>query len=161
MLDYYNGSFLYNYHGGNTYYKGKNLKYHCDQGFIKSDTDILCVTQNSTNSFYNDLISINQQTLTESSLYSPQNAITAVYYSNNTLYAGEYNYTSHKPYISINYKKTEVKNYVNIIYPMNNNMYASTFKNDNDKLTASYSEISTINNTVELKFIQEDNISFY
>jgi len=111
VLDYYNGSFLYNYHGGNTYYKGGNLKLHCDQGFIESSTNILCVTQNSDNPLYSDLISINPHTLSEKTLYSPQDAITAVYYSNNTLYIGEYNYTTHQPFLTINNKRNTVTNY--------------------------------------------------
>jgi hypothetical protein len=161
VLDYDNGSFLYNYHGGNTYYNGKNLNVHCKQGFIKSNKEILCVVQNEDNPLFNDLISINPQSLSEKTLYSPQNAITAVYYNNNTLYVGEYNYTTSQPYISINYKKGEVKNYLDIIYPINNIMYAATFKNDNNKLTASYSEFLVSNNIVKLKLIKEGIINFY
>jgi hypothetical protein len=161
VLDYYNGSFLYNYHGGTTYYNGKNLKYHCDQGFIKSDTDILCVIQNSMKPSYSDLMSINPQTLTTMTIYSPQDAITAIYYMNNSQYIGEYNYNTHQTFITLNGKKITVNNYVSIFYPMKNSRYTATFKNDKNNLIATYSRISTSKSKIANTLIQRGIIIFY
>ena len=160
VLDYYNGSFLYNYHGGNTYFKGNNLKYHCDQGVIKSDREILCVTQNAVNPLYSELISINPQTLITKILYSPQNAITAIYYDKNTLYLGEYDYNTHQAHLMLNGKNNKVDNLINIIYPMQNNIYIATFKNSENNLSESYSEIvNSHNNWITL--IIKGTIRFY
>lgn len=161
VLDYANGHFLYNYHGGNTYYNGKNLNVHCNQGFIKNDTEILCVTQNITNPLFNDLININPKTLTQKTLYSPQDAITAVYYDNNTLYVGEYNYNTHQAYITKNGKRTKINTFVSIIYPMNNNMFIGTFKNDNDILLASYSLLISNNGQLSSVLQSKGKIVFY
>ena len=161
VLDFYNDNFLYNYHGGNTYFNGKNLKVHCNQGFIRSDTEILCIAQNTNNPLYSDLISINPKTLTQKTIYSPQNAITAVYFQNSTLYLGEYNYTSHQAYISINGKKTKVDDFISIIYPFKNNMYVATLKNSENNLSGSYSEIVNSNKKVGTKLIEKDVVRFY
>lgn len=160
VLDYYDGSFLYNYHGGNTYFKGKNLKYHCDQGFIKSDTEILCIIDNPNNPLESILVSINPQTLSTKTLYSPQNALTAVYFDNGTLYIGEYNYTTHQAYITINGKKTKVDNFISVIYPKQNKMYIATLKNTENNLSESYSEILNLNKFVGTKLIEKGLINF-
>ena len=161
VLDYYNGSFLYNYHGGHTYYKGKNLNVHCNLGFIKSATDILCVTQNSSDPLFNDLISINPQTLTAKTLYSPQNAITAIYYYKNILYVGEYNYAIHQAYITTNGTRAKINTFVSIIYPAKNNLYSGTFKNDNAQLTASYSQLVIRSGQLVPTLLVKGKIVFY
>jgi len=161
VLDYYNGNFLYNYHGGNTYYKGKNLGVHCTQGFIKSSTEILCVIQNSTNSLYSDLIIIDPQTLITKTLYSPQNAITAIYYDKNTLYLGEYDYNAHQAYLTINGKRSKVNTFINIIYPRENNMFIGTFKNDNISFVTSYSQLVSKNGQIANILQSKGEITFY
>jgi hypothetical protein len=161
VLDYYNGSFLYNYHGGNTYLEGKNLKYHCDQGFIKSDTEILCVTQNETNPLYSDLISINPQNLVSKSIDSPQDAITAVYYNNSTLYLGEYDYNKKQAYLTINSIKIKTNDFINIIYPMNNNFYIASFKSNRNNISAAYYETIDSNNKILLKLADSGKIVLY
>lgn len=161
VLDYYNGNFLYNYHGGDTFYNKKNLGIHCTQGFIKSNTEILCVVQNSTNPLYSDLISINPQTLTTKILYSPQNAITAIYYDKNTLYLGEYDYNTHQAYLTINEKKSKVKTFINIIYTRENTMFIGTFKNDNNSFVASYSQLISKNGQIVSILQSKGEIIFY
>src|SRR6266568_1217254 len=161
VLDYFDGSFLYNYHGGNTYFKGKNLKYHCDQGFIKSDTEILCVTQNISNPLYSDLISINPHTFATKSIYSPQDAITALYYYKSTLYLGEYDYNSHKAFLTINDKKTNFDSFISIIYPMQNSMNVATLKNTENNLSSSYTQIIYSNYNVSSNLINKGSVVFY
>ncbi|MGH7204405.1 MAG: hypothetical protein ACREHC_08230, partial [Candidatus Levyibacteriota bacterium] len=70
LLDYSNKNFLYNYHGGNTFFNNKNLKLHCDQGFIKSNIEILCIVPKASDPMDNKLISINPQTLASKDVYS-------------------------------------------------------------------------------------------
>ena len=161
VLDYYNGNFLYNYHGGNTYFEGKKLKYHCDQGFIKSDTDIICATQNTSNPLYSDLISINPQTLNTKTIYSPQDAITAIYFYNNTLYIGEYNYTTHQVYLTINGTRSKISTFVSIIYPMKNIIYIGTFKNDEAKLQTSYAQVINNEGIPSSRVLSKGKIVFY
>ena len=161
VLDYTKGNFLYNNHGGNTFYNGKNLKVHCNEGFIKNSTDILCVIQNPENPLFNNLISINTQTLNTKTLYSPQDAITAMYYKNNTLYIGEYNYDTHQAYLTINGKNTKVDSFISIIYPIQNNIYVATLKNSENNLSASYSEIINSDNSLFVKLINNGAIKFY
>ena len=162
VLDYYNNNFLYNYHGGDTFYNKKNLGVHCTQGFIKSNTEILCVIQNSNNPLINSqLISINPQKLNTKTLYSPQNVITAIYYDKNTLYLGEYDYNSHQAYITINGKKINVGNYINIIYPFQGNMNVATLKNTENNLLDSYSEIINSNKIFSTRLKEKRLIKFY
>ena len=161
VLDFYNNNFLYNYHGGNTYFNGKNLKVHCNQGFIRSDTEILCIAQNTNNPLYSDLISINPKTLTQKTLYSPQDAITAVYYDNNTLYLGEYNYTTHQVYLTINGTRSKISTFVSIIYPMKNIIYIGTFKNDEAKLQTSYAQVINNEGIPSSRVLSKGKIVFY
>lgn len=161
VLDYDKGAFLYNYHGGNTFYNGKDLKVHCNQGFIKSDIDILCVTQNEANPLFSVLMSINPKTLTQKTLYSPQNAITAVYFENNTLYLGEYNYTTHQVYLTINGTRSKISTFVSIIYPMKNNIYIGTFKNDEAELQASYAQVINKEGKPSSRVLSKGKIVFY
>lgn len=157
-LDYYKGNFLYNHHGGNTYFKGKDLKTHCDHGFIKSDKEILCITAKASDPLINKLISINPQTLTKKDLYTSQNALTAVYFDKSTLYIGEYNYNNQKAYLTVNNKTAAANDLINIFYPMKDKMYAASFKNENNNRVESYSEIIDINSKITSKLVNTNKI---
>src|SRR3989338_6382058 len=60
LLDYYDGNIVYN--RKETYFNDKNLGEFCDSAFIKSSSEILCITKQSQNYADNRLISINQET---------------------------------------------------------------------------------------------------
>lgn len=161
VLDYHNGNFLYNFHGGNTFFKGKDLGVHCDHGFIKGETEILCITAKTSDPQDNKLITIIPQTLAKKDLYSSQNALTAVYYDKSTLYVGEYDFTKGKAYLTINSKKTEVEYLINIFYPMQNKFYAASFKSAHNNRTESYSEIVRSKNAFETQLVKKGQITFY
>ncbi len=161
VLDYYNGNFLYNYHGGNTYFKDKDLGISCEHGFIKSNTEILCIIASDSDQPKNKLISINPQTFTTKDLYSSQNALTAVYFDKSTLYIGEYDFNKQKAYITINNQTAEVEDLINIIYPMDNKMYAASFKSVHNNKTESYFEVNNVNEKNEIKLVQKGKIGFY
>lgn len=158
VLDYYNGNFLYNYHGGKTYFKEKDLGIHCDYGFIKSESEVLCITAKTTDPLDNKLISINPQTLSRKDLYSSQNALTAVYFDKSTLYIGEYNYAKKKAYLTVNDKQTEMDDLVSIIYPMQGQFYAASFKSAHNKKTESYYGINNTNKELTVRLINKGKL---
>ena len=157
VLDYTNDTFLYNSHGGATYYKNKNLGIHCDQGYIKSETEILCITSKASDPMDNKLITINPQTLTQHDVYSSPNALTAVSVNKNTLYIGAYNYNEKKAYLRVNNKEIAVGDIINILYPMENQMYMASYKSLLNNNIENYSSI-TVDSDIHVKRIQNNRI---
>ncbi|MGH7203832.1 MAG: hypothetical protein ACREHC_05305, partial [Candidatus Levyibacteriota bacterium] len=86
--------------------------------------------------------------------------LTAVYYDKSTLYIGEYNYTQQKAYITVNNITAATDNLVNVIYPMQNNIYVASFKSIHNNNTESYYEITTSNKKLDVKLIERKKISF-
>lgn len=140
VLDYYKGDIVYNKQGYDTYYNNKKLGILCDQAFIKSKKEILCITRPDKNQIANKLISINPQTLEQKALYEPQNVLTAIYYEKNTLYVGEYNFETNKAYLTVNGKTISSQDLINVIYPMNTSIYLASFKSQRNNLKESYVE---------------------
>jgi len=140
-LDYWKGDMLYNWHGTTTYYNKKSLNLHCDEGFIKSATEILCVTAKANDPLDNKLISLNPKTGAQHEVYSSQNLITAVYYVDRVLYVGEVNIVSKKTYILAGDIMIETPSSVDVVYQMNNAMYYGTFKSAQINRQAAYYQI--------------------
>lgn len=138
VLDYYKGDTVYNKQGYDTYYNNKDLGLLCDQAFIKSMVEILCITRPDKNRIANKLISINPQTLAQKDLYEPQNVLTAIYYEKSTLYVGEYNFEAKKAFLTVNNKAIAATDLINVIYPMNNSIYLASFKSQRNGLKESY-----------------------
>ncbi len=161
VLDYYNGNFLYNYHGGNSYFKDKDLGISCDHGFIKSNTEILCITAKDSDPMDNKLININPQNLMTKDLYSSQNALTAIYFDKGTLYIGEYDFVTNKAYVTINGQTAPIEDLANIIYPMGNKMYVASFKSVRNNKIESYYEITNIHKGISTKLVDKGKIIFY
>lgn len=159
VLDYYNGDFLYNQHGGNTFFKSKNLGLHCDQGFIKNENEILCITAKDNDPMDNKLISIDPQKLSIKDIYNSQNSITTVYYDKDTLYIGEYNYAKKKAYVTVDNKIMETDHLINIIYPIKDKIYVASFKSVQNNNIESYFQILTKN--MKVKLINRGSIKFY
>jgi hypothetical protein len=158
ILDYYKGNIVYNKQGIETYYNGKTLGNLCDQAFIKSSNEILCVTRPDKNKISNKLISINPQTLEQKEIYKSNNILTAIYYQKEIQYIGEYNFKTNKSYLITNKKSIPAVDLINIIYPMNNQIYLASFKSQRNKLTESYSIFNTREKIV--KKIKEGIIIF-
>ncbi len=149
LLDYDGTSALYN-KGKTTYLNDQNLGALCQYGWIRSNQEVLCVTQIYTNYDANKLISINPLTKATKDVYISTDrlkVITALSVINGNVYLGEiypYNNTS---YLIINSQNPiSVPTPINLIYQMNNEPYFASFKN-------------TLNNTQKYYSINQDQIS--
>ncbi len=161
VLDYFKGNSVYNKQGYVTHYNNKNLGLLCDRAFIKSSKEILCIIRPDINKQDNKLISINSQTLEQKDIYTSQNVLTAIYFDKETLYIGEYNFVTNKAFITVNNKTTPIDDLVNIIYPMDNKMYAGSFKSLRNNQSESYYEIINNNNNLATKLVGKNKIVFY
>ncbi len=161
VLDYFKGNSVYNKQGYVTYYNNKNLKLLCDRAFIKSSTDILCITRPDINKQNNKLISINPQTLEQKDVYTSLNVLTAIYFAKGDLYVGEYDFVANKAFITINNQTASIEDLVNIIYPMQGKFYSASFKSLRNKQTESYYEIIIGDKTILSKLIDIKKIIFY
>lgn len=161
ILDYFMGDVVYNKQGFQTFYNNKNLSLLCDQAFIKSKTDIFCITRPDQNKQNNKLISINPETLKQKDLYDSQNVLTAVYLEKDTLYIGEYDFVQNKAYIMVNGKTATVNDLVNVIYPMEESMYAASFKSLRNKHVEGYSKIDNPLRNIHMNLIEKGEIIFY
>lgn len=159
VLDYYKGNKVYNKQGYDTYYNNKELGLLCDQAFIKSEKEILCITRPDKNQIANKLISINPQTLEQKTLYEPQNVLTAIYYEKNTLYIGEYNFEANKVYLTVNSKSIPAIDLINVIYAMKNDIYLASFKSQRNNLKESYAVYN--HQKLKIDVIDKDQIVFF
>lgn len=159
LLDY-DGMNMIDNKQSNTYFNKIDLELLCDQAFIKSQTEILCITRPDQSSQENKLIVINPETLAEKDVYESQNVLTAVYFAKDTLYVGEYDFTQNKAYITINGESAPIGDLVNIIYPMKDSMYASSFKSLRNNKIESYYEIQMLDGKVLSKQVEKGEIVF-
>lgn len=142
ILDYYKENTVYNKQGIDTYYNDKKLGNLCDQAFIKSDQEILCITRSDKNQINNKLISINPKTLKQKDLYKSQNVLTAIYFEKNNLYIGEYNFETNTAFLTINNKTIIAPDLISVIYPINNSIYLASFKSKrNGQIESNYNYI--------------------
>lgn len=159
VLDYFNGNTVYNKQGINTYYNDKKLGLLCDQAFIKSETDILCITRPDKNQIYNKLISINPKNLDQKVIYKSQNVLTAMYFEKENLYIGEYNFETNKSFLTVNNKSIPASDLINVIYPMNYSIYLASFKSQRNNLRGSYSILDSKKLLIEK--VKGYGIAFY
>lgn len=143
VLDYHKGNVLFN-RGATTFYNKQDLGILCEKGFIKSQTEILCVTKQYKNYVENKLVSINIKNKETKDLYSSNNLITDVSVIENTIYFGEAEFQNHKNYVYINKEKVEVPDIVSLIYQMNGKPYLASFK-------------SALNNQKESNYLIENS----
>ena len=160
LLDYWQGSVLYN-KGEKTFYNQTSLGAKCDQGLIKSNTEILCIVPKSTDPLDNKLVSFNFQTGKEDTLYSSPNLLGSINLINGVLYIGEYNITSKKSFLTANNKTHEVPTQVDIVYPMKDKLYYATFKRSEQHIEAQSYKIVVLGNDISTKQIEEGKIVFY
>lgn len=148
VLDYLNKNFLYNKHGIQTFYNEKDLKIHCDKGFIQDTTRILCVTAKQKDPLDNKLISINPQTLEKHDLYSPQSLITAVYFANGVIYMGQTNIASKRTFLQVGDIVIPTPTQVDILFPLQGIMHYATLKSSSLQRQAAYYQIEKNNDLV-------------
>lgn len=160
LLDYLNGNIVYNKQGYQTYYNNQSLGLLCDQAFIKSTTEILCITRPDPNKENDKLISINTQDKTQKDVYSSENVLTALYFDTENLYVGEYNFETNKAFITINDKTATIGDLVNIIYPMQGSFFTASFKSQRNNNIESYYKINTSNQQITTNLMDKDIIVF-
>lgn len=138
LLDYYDGNIVYN--RKETYFNDQNLDKYCDYAFIRSRTDIMCVTKQSREGLENTLIKINpSQPNLWVEIYKPKYLISALSFINNTIYTGEIDVDTKQNYISVNKEGLAVDDTVNLIYPSNNETYFVSFPSElNNKTERKY-----------------------
>lgn len=161
VLDYFEGNSVYNKQGFETYFNKKNLNILCDQAFIKSSTEVFCVTRPDANRQDNELLLINSQTIAQEQVYKSSKVITAIYYDKDTLYVGEYDFAAQKASIVVNNMSTSVNDLINVIYPIQNKMYAASFKSLRNNKRESYYEIRAEDKNVSTNSVQHGKIVFY
>jgi len=129
LLEYYNGNTVYN--RKETIYNDKNLGEFCDSAFIKSTTEILCITKQSQNYADNMLIIINPETPNLwKRIYQSDNILTTVSVIGNTQYIGEINLETKQNYLTINDNTIQVDTPVNLVYEMAGKPYFASFKSE-------------------------------
>ncbi len=137
---------LLDYDGQNIFYtKGKSSLFNtqdlgvlCQYGWIKSNQEVLCVTQERANSVENKLISITLPINTQKDIYSSANLITTLAIINNIAYVGEINLFNHKTYMVVDKNPTEVPNVVSMIYTIAGKPYLVSFKSALNKNIENY-----------------------
>ncbi len=157
LLDYFEEVAVYN-NQGKTYVDNTNLHVLCDLAFLKTKQDILCVTRPDSTKPNTTVISIDTKTLAQDTLYTSRRLITAIYYENNTMYLGEFDPASQMAFISVNEKNTSSPDWVNIIYPMQNNIYMASFKSMRNK-NESFYKLTT--DKIQVIQQHQDEIRFF
>ena len=138
LLDYYDGNIVYN--RKETYFNDKNLGEFCDAAFIKTSTEILCISKQSQNYVANMLLSINPETPNLwKRIYHSDNILTTVSVINNNLYIGEINFEIRQNYLTVNERTMPVENIVSVIYEIKGQPLFASFKSElNNNTLSSY-----------------------
>lgn len=156
ILDYYQGNILVNKQ--ETFYNDVDLRKYCDSAFIKSENEILCITKKTKNSINNMLIRIRpEQPNLWTQVYESDNILTTVSVINERLYIGEINYETKRNYLTVDGEIIDVKNPLNLVYQINNDVYFASFASALNGNSNTYYEISNLN--VIQKF--DNKIIFY
>ena len=127
VLDYFGGNSLYNV-GNSTFFNKQDLKVLCEKGFIKSSSEILCITKINKNNVENKLVSIDVNTKISKDVYTSKELLTDVSVINNNTYLGEIDLSTNKSSIVINKDSYEVPDVVSLIYEMNGKAYFASYK---------------------------------
>ncbi len=160
-LDFDFGNMLYNKNGLTTIYNKQSLGMHCAQGFIQSSISILCITAKASDPRDNKLITINPQTLEKHDVYASQNYLTAVSVINGILYIGEVNLTTKQAFVRVNNVSYPMPSPVDLLYPMQSNVYFATFKRPGQNESAKYYLLQMQEKSVVVQLQETGKILFY
>ena len=127
LLDYDGNNNLYN-DGKTTYFNQDSLNVLCDLGFIKSASEILCVTKVDPNFSENKLINIDLSSKKQKDIYTSKNLITTVSVINNVTYLGINDLYTHKNYLLIDDKQIDFPDVASLIYGMDSKPYVASLK---------------------------------
>jgi len=137
LLDYDGKNILHN-NGKNTFINQEDLGLLCDLGFIKSASEVLCVTKVDPNFAENKLVSIDVAFKKQKDVYTSKNLITAISVINNITYLGINDLYTHKNYILIDKTQIEFPDVASLIYEMNSKPYVASLKSAFNNNTESY-----------------------
>ena len=137
LLDYDGNNTLYN-SGKDTLFNQENLGVLCDLGFIKSASEVLCVTKVDPNFSENKLISIDIATKKQKDIYTSKNLITAVSVINNVTYLGINDLYTQTNYLLIDKDQIEFPDVASFIYEMDGKPYVASLKSAFNNNTESY-----------------------
>lgn len=127
LLDYFNGNSLYDV-GSSTYFNKQDLGVLCEKGFIKSNTEILCITKVNKNNIENKLISIDINSKKNKDLYVSKGLLTDISVINGNTYLGEMDLYTKKSYVLINNESLETPDVVSLIYQMGGKVFFASYK---------------------------------
>lgn len=160
LLDYYQGNIVYN--RKTSYFNNKDLDKYCDSAFIRSETDILCITKQNREGIENMLIKINpEQPNLWIQVYQSKNLLTTVSVINNEIYTGEINIETKQNYLSVNKQLIPINDVVSMIYPLGGKPYLASFKSELNKNTENYYEIVKNQSTYEIVKKGKGKLFFY
>lgn len=127
VIDYFKSDSLYNV-GNSTFFNKQDLKILCEKGFIKSSSEILCITKIDKNNVENKLVSIDVNTKKSKDVYTSKELLTDVSVVNNNTYLGKIDLYTNKSSIVINKDGSDVSDVVSLIYQMNGKAYFASYK---------------------------------
>ena len=104
------------------------MKVLCEKGFIKSSSEILCITKIDKNYVENKLVSIDVNTKKSKDVYTSKELLTDVSVINNNIYLGKIDLYTNKSSIVVNKESFEVPDVVSLIYQMNGKAYFASYK---------------------------------
>ncbi|PIS15714.1 hypothetical protein COT62_02250 [Candidatus Roizmanbacteria bacterium CG09_land_8_20_14_0_10_41_9] len=126
LLDYDGKNMVYN--GKDTFFNNIDLGVLCSSAFIKSDEEILCVTNINTYIAQYGIMSIDPQSKLQRIIYQTNNLITSVTMIKGKQYIGEIDTKTNENFLTVDGNKINVPSPINLIYPMNNQIYVASFK---------------------------------
>jgi len=127
VIDYFKSDSLYNV-GNSTFFNKQDLKILCEKGFIKSSSEILCITKINKNNVENKLVSIDINTKKSKDVYTSKELLTDVSVINNNTYLGKIDLYTNKSSVVVNKDNFEVSDVVSLIYQMNGKAHFASYK---------------------------------
>ena len=129
ILDYTPEGVLKN-DGKTSLYNDKDLGILCDDGFIKSQVKVLCLTKVNPNNVENKLVSIDLTTNKKKDIYVSKNVITDFSLINDQVYIAELDLFTKKNSILVNNQKIESPTTVSLFYQMDGSPYFVSLKSE-------------------------------
>ena len=129
ILDYTPEGVLKN-DGKTSLYNDKDLGVLCDDGYIKSQVELLCLTKVNSNNVENKLISIDLTSNKKKDIYVSKNIITDFSLINNQVYIAELDLFTKKSSILIDNQRVESSTTVSLLYQMDGLPYFASLKSE-------------------------------
>ncbi len=129
ILDYTPESVLKN-DGKTSLYNDKDLGILCDDGYIKSQVEVLCLTKVNPNNVENKLISIDITSNKKKDIYVSKNIITDFSLINDQVYIAELDLFTKKNSILVNNERIESPTTTSLFYQMDGSPYFASLKSE-------------------------------